>query len=246
MGEPLLHSNIMSLLEIARRFIKGKIVISTNLTCVTDEISDSLLTNCDIILCSIDRWNAEYYERIRRGASFESVVANTERLLSLRKPHHRAEVVVKGLDINHHSDEYTIFQEYWSSRGARPLLAWLNDWAGTFKGMRNAAELPIPRSSQARGYCADLWFKMVINWRGDVQMCCFDWRYAFPMGKQKDANVDWIRSAWHGSKIVELRKDHLKGAFDVTSLCKTCTTWGEATEHDAYVDFNEDSYYIVF
>lgn len=244
MGEPLLHPQITDLLLIARSYIKGRIVISTNMTQVTDEILRALLDNCDIILCSIDRWDPTAYEKIRRGAKFETVVSNTELLLEMHSPNSLAEVVVKSLDLAQSRDEYQEFQSYWKSRGARPLSAWLNDWAGTCTGMRNAASLPIPHTTPVRNFCADLWFKMNINWRGKVQMCCFDWKYAFPVGSIGGENC--LHSIWHGEKMQALRKAHCEGKFAVTDLCHTCTTWGEISEHDAYVDFNNDSYYIVF
>jgi hypothetical protein len=244
MGEPLLHPRISEMLAIARKNIKGQIVVSTNLTEVTDEILLSLLDKSDIVLCSLDRWDPTAYERIRQGASFSSVLSNIERLIELRKPHHEAEIVVKGLDISHDSSEYKSFSEYWINRGARPLLAWLNDWAGTFPSLRKAASIPIPQVSSSRSPCADLWFKMVINWRGTIQLCCFDWEYKYPIGNCK--GLDWLRSTWQSTEIQKLRRSHLQGNFLVTPMCSTCTTWGEMNEHDAYVDFNDDSYFIVF
>lgn len=243
LGEPLLNPKITEMLQYARKKIKGRIVISTNLFQVTDEVLISLLENSDIILCSLDRWKPTEYEKIRVGANFSEVVTNIERLIKLKRNHHKVEIVVKGLDISFNSTEYQEFMDYWSQKGVRPLLAWLNDWAGTLPSLRKAATIPIPQS-QNRIACADLWFKMIINWRGEIQMCCFDWKYENLLGNCNNSN--WLQSAWHSDAIIKMRESQKNGEFAANKLCKTCSTWGEKSELDAYLDFDEKSYFKVF
>lgn len=245
MGEPTLHSRFTELLRLARRHIRGRIVVSTNMTVDDEAVYRALLENADIVLCCIDRWEKSAYERIRVGANFESVVRNTENLLSLRGSGTSCEVVVKALDLNSTSLEHEDFQEHWKQRGARPLVAWLNDWAGTFQSMRNAAAMPVPRSERHRTPCADLWFKLVMNWRGEIQMCCFDWQYKYNVGRVEDLE-GWLPKAWHSTEMESLRRAHADGQWDVTPLCETCTTWGEPAELEAYVNFTESSYFTVF
>lgn len=243
LGEPLLHPEISEMLYIARKKIKGKIVVSTNLTIATDEVLCGLLENTDIILCGLDRFKPNEYENIRVGANFSTVVTNIERLIKKKTQAHKAEIVVKGLDISFDSVEYQKFRDYWTQKGARPLLAWLNDWAGTFPSIRKVASIPIPQSHTKKA-CADLWYKMVINWRGEIQMCCFDWQYKNPIGVCH--NPDWLKSVWQSEKIIYLRELHKKHEFTSIQLCKHCNTWGEISEHNAYLDFDDSSYFIVF
>jgi radical SAM protein with 4Fe4S-binding SPASM domain len=244
MGEPLLHKDFADLLKLARSTLKGKIVVSTNMTFLTTEIADALAEYADIVLCCIDRWEPKAYERVRRGADFNKVVSNTISLIERRKLSGRAEIVVKALDINQSSGEWNEFSEFWTEKGARPLLAWLNSWAGRFPGMRQAASLAIPQAEIGRDPCADLWFKMVINWQGTVQMCCFDWEYAFPIGKVGESN--WLRDAWHGNEIRLLRQTHSKAQYISNPRCSTCDTWGTQNEFENYVNFNDDSYFSLF
>lgn len=245
MGEPTLHAHFSRMMEIARRHIRGRIVVSTNMTSNDTSIYKALLTNADVVLCCIDRWDKDAYERIRVGAEFEAVVQNTETLLRLSKSGYPCDVVVKGLDLNAGSGEFLEFHRYWEQRGARPLVAWLNDWAGTFGSMRNAAAIPVPRAANGRTPCADLWFKLVMNWRAEIQMCCFDWDYKYTLGRM-DSSRDWVRSVWHSDAVVSLRVDHVSRRWDATDLCGSCTTWGEPAEFEAYVDFSDASYFTVF
>lgn len=246
MGEPLLHSQICSFLEYARSKIEGKVVLSSNMSVIDNEIVDSIVRNVDMLLCSLDRFDARDYERIRRGAKFEGVVANIELVLErLDGSRSGLEVVVKALDLAQDTDEYRRFDEHWRSRGALPMLAWLNDWAGTFPSMRNGASVDVPRSILSRSPCADLWFKMVINWRGNVQICCFDWNYDEQIG-QVGSTESWLSDIWQGSTIASYRQMHLAGELGATNRCEACETWGEPAEHVAYTDWNDDSYFIVF
>lgn len=244
MGEPLLHEKFELLIREARERTKGRIVISSNMTFMTESIADAILANADVFLCCIDRWNKSAYERIRHGANFESTIKNTMLLLSRKQEKNVCEVIIKALDVKQNTEEHMAFSQFWKAHGATPMLAWLNDWAGSLPGVRKAAQIPIPLASNQRIACADLWFKMVVNWRGEVQLCCFDWNYSYSLGHIDHAAS--INSIWHSEKIISLRKEQLSKNWKANSLCTTCTSWGQPHELDAYVEFDEESYFIIF
>ena len=87
MGESTLHQHFSEILHYARKKIKGRIVLSSNMTFQCEKITKSIAKNVDIALCCIDRWNERKYENIRRGAKFDSVVKNTKNLLKLSLIH---------------------------------------------------------------------------------------------------------------------------------------------------------------
>lgn len=244
MGEPLLNDQLPALLALARSKLSGKIVVSSNMTVLTPETAAALVEYADIVLCCIDRWDARAFEKVRQGASFDAVVENTNKLVNRRTLGGRAEIVVKALDINQSESEWQRFSEYWRARGARPLLAWLNSWAGTFQNMQSAASLAVPATEKYRVPCADLWFKMVINSRGGIQMCCFDWDYSVLIGATGDNG--WLSDVWQGDKIVKIREHHLLAQYDANPLCSKCDTWGTTEEFERYVEFDERSYFSVF
>ncbi len=245
MGEPLMHPEINELLRIARSRIRGKIALSSNMTTMNNEISRTILSNVDILICCLDRWDKQAYERIRLGANFEKSIGNILSLLGHKKQSDQCEIVVKALDIDINPEEYKEFESYWLSKGCRPLLAWLCDWAGTFKQIRQSSSLPIPRNEEIRVPCSDLWFKLVLNWRGDIQMCCFDWKYSHQIGNY-DKDNNWLNLTWQSGQILKLREAHSNNEWGANSLCASCKTWAEMTDLNAYVDFNEDSYFTIF
>ena len=246
MGEPTLHPRFKDAIKYARSRIKGKIVVSTNMTVGDKGTLQALRDHADIILCSLDRDKKASFEKIRRGASYAEVRHNIKKLLATEpSSDSQGEVVVKALDLDHSGVEFKEYEATWSKEGARVLLAWLNDWAGTFPGMRNAASMEIPRAAAYRVPCADLWFKMVINWKGQVSLCCFDWQYNQGIGHVADTE-GWLGSVWHSRNMIGHRKAHIERRYKDISICEKCTTWGEPAELDAYVDWSEDSYFIVF
>lgn len=245
MGEPFLHPKLSELLNIARSHIHGKIVLSSNMTHLNKSLVTSILSNVDILICCIDRWDKNAYEKNRNGAVFETVVSNTELILRQRKSSDHCEIIVKALDIDNTQKEFNMFSNYWKPKGAHPLLAWLNDWAGTFNQIRKIASIPIPHHMKDRVPCADLWFKLAMNWKGEVQTCCFDWNYSRKIG-QYIKGKDWLFRAWQSKNIVDLRQAHINGNWRFDSMCKACTTWAEEIEMEAYMNFDESSYFTVF
>ncbi|MFH2065653.1 MAG: radical SAM protein [Pseudomonadota bacterium] len=245
MGEPLLHKKFNQLLEVARVNIRGKIAVSSNMTINNPSFYESALRNSDFFLCCVDRWDKLAYEDLRQGSSFEDVVRNIEELLKKKKSNHNCEVIVKALDISISSTEFDCFKKYWERLGAKTLLAWVSDWAGTLPTLRKNSQLDIPHQQNTRVPCADLWFKMPINWRGDVLMCCFDWSYSHKIGSVENSS-DWLKTIWHSDLIKKIRENQLSGKWRNNTLCEKCTTWAELFEHDAYVNCNEKSYFTVF
>jgi MoaA/NifB/PqqE/SkfB family radical SAM enzyme len=250
LGESTLHPNFAELLRSARQRLRGKIVISTNAFQLSDKTIACLAECADIVIVCIDRWHKEEYEKVRKGSSFENVVDTAERLICERGKKDFPVVLVKALDIKFSSElpealnnERDDFISYWEQRGAIPLVGWLNTWAGQFPNLKRLATIGNPYSTQSRPACADLWFKAVINWRGEVVLCCHDWRSTVTLGSLQDESLSVI---WHAQRIAELRSNHIRGNFSCTELCRGCNEWGEAEELESYVRLNQRDLYKVF
>ena len=250
MGESSLHPNFGELLSIARAELRGKIVLSTNASELTDDMIAALVNNTDLIIACIDRWEPNVYERIRRGCSFVQTVSSIERLLTARGENQHPRVIVKALDIHfpgeHKIDlaaEEAAFARYWESRGAILLSGWLNTWAGQLGGLKKMSRLITPYVTTKRQSCADLWFKMVINWRGEVVLCCHNWDSSLLLGNLESQSPEEI---WQSPSVTNVRAAHLEANFSCNKLCNRCEEWGEPAELDAYLHLQEDDLYRVF
>lgn len=244
MGEPLLHPRFDELLGIMREAIPGKLVVSTNLTTMDEAAIDSLLKReVDVVICCIDRWEKQAYEQIRVGASFDDSVRNTERLLVRRGSSERPMVIVKGLSIRTTEREEKEFNSFWRARGGVPLVGWVNTWAGQFPALAKLSVHGAPYEQQKRLACADLWFKMVVNWQGNVPMCCHNWDYSVSLGNVLEQSVAQI---WQSSQLQSLRASHLRGEFAVNPLCENCREWADIKELSAYLGLSEELIGLVF
>ncbi len=250
LGESTLHPNFPLLLSIARKTPHGRIVVSTNGLDLSDQVIASLVGNVDLVIICIDRWNAAAYEKIRKGSNFARAVACVERLVAARLGASTPTIVVKTLDIGLPgdstqllNDENRAFVEFWNERGALPLSGWLNTWAGQLPGLRRLARQSTPYLNLPRSPCSDLWFKMVINWRGEVPICCHDWSSSIVLG---DLTKNTVLEVWHSDAIASLRAAHIRGNYGSNSLCSNCTEWGTREEMLSYVNLTEDDLYRVF
>ena len=251
MGETTLHPSFRELMYSARATLKGSIALSSNAFAWNEEIMKTILDTVDVLVVPIDRWEKSAYETIRRGSKFDVVVEHAERLLQLRGGTSRPKVVVKGLDIHlpregHSHDvdgEASRFRDYWLTRGAVPLAGWLNTWAGQMPNLLRLSSVPAPYSATRRTPCADLWFKMVINWQGKVVLCCHNWDYSIEISR---LNGRTLSDAWSSMRITAARAGHARGDYFVESICGSCREWGEPQELESYLRLNDDDLFRVF
>lgn len=250
MGESTLHPDFIEILESARHRIKGKLVLSTSAFELSQDQIDSMVKNLDILIVCIDRWEPDVYEKIRVGSNFAQVVANTEAILRTRGPDSPLQVIVKALDIHlpdkidpNDLSEWDAFAQYWSVRGALPLGGWLNSWAGQLPNLLHLSKGVTPYQPDTRVPCADLWFKMVVNWQSRVVLCCHNWDYSVNLGDMNST----LEDTWHGDALVSLRTAHLARDYvGASSICATCREWGEGGELDAYLRLSPDDLFTVF
>jgi MoaA/NifB/PqqE/SkfB family radical SAM enzyme len=242
-GEPLLHPDFFGFLRVMRSQVQGRLVVSTNATLLGSANRRALLdSGADVIICSVDGATKETYERIRKGASFEVVVSNVQALLAERGGTPCPEIVVKCIDFQVPPMERATFVRHWRSLGASSHISWLNNWGGTYNFGSKASATQFPYQSRLRVPCAELWFKMVVNWRGEVVMCCIDWRSDVVLGDL--TGVTHVGEIWHNDMIRQLRRAHVKRQTDDLAVCSSCSQWSTIDELRHYQ--GASGYEVVF
>nr|WP_294991472.1 radical SAM/SPASM domain-containing protein [uncultured Sediminibacterium sp.] len=246
MGEPLQHPEIGDFLKLARKKLNGRLIVSTNCMLLTDELAKLIIDlSIDVVICCLDHWSKERYEKIRIGGNFETVIHNIENLLSIKSKQERSEtnVIVKSLDFGFEENEREEYESYWSSRGGIPLIGWVDSWAGQMPGLRKLNFEPQPYADLDRSECADLWFKMVINWKAEVVLCCHNYDYSIQLGSLLQTDPQTL---WQNDVITDFRRKHLEAKFDCNPLCKNCSEWGTLKELDTYVNLERNNLKLVF
>ncbi|MDY6895963.1 MAG: SPASM domain-containing protein, partial [Thermotogota bacterium] len=67
--------------------------------------------------------------------------------------------------------------------------------------------------------CRLLWTDMVINWNGDVPLCCNDYERGVCLGNIKESS---IKDIWGGLKLQNMREFHEKREFNKIKICNNC------------------------
>jgi len=80
-----------------------------------------------------------------------------------------------------------------------PTSKYLTNHAGGVVNVTNRATqhvLPLKK------YCTRVYREMVVDWKGRVQVCCYDWLNCLPMGNARETP---IREIWHSRLWHEVR-----------------------------------------
>lgn len=216
-GEPLLHPQMVELIEYAKSE-GAKVGLITNGSLLKDETVDRLLAcNTDAIEVSADAADEETYEKVRAGLDFELLLRNVRYLMVKRnESHSKTKVIVsivnqKGVDVEN-------AVKFWSkivdNVQVRKYLTWnIGD------AEKSGDSEPLMKDREP---CPFPFERLNIDSRGKVVFCSFDIAGETDFGNIKDQS---IQSIWKGAKLSQWRKLLLEGKYEQIDLCKKCPDW---------------------
>lgn len=225
-GEPLLHPQIFELIAFARRQSRAILIMHTNCTLIDAAMADRLLaSDLDIIVLSLDSPDKETYEKLRDGASYETVMANVRQLLARKKerggkgPRLFQQMIV----MDETRDKVRKFYDDWKERlnagDAINLKQYIN-----FAGQVESREKP-PEFSQLP--CPLFFSSLMIAWDGTASPCCLDIDLKMNVGNALQTSIS---NVWHGAALNKLRRAVLVNDHDQLGFCQFCTGPGKVIE----------------
>jgi MoaA/NifB/PqqE/SkfB family radical SAM enzyme len=119
-GEPFLNDQFMTYLKLAKA--KGlEVYTTTNATLLTERLARSLVENgIDQITFSLDGYNQETFERIRKGASYKNVLSNIDRFLEINQKYssngHKTSTYVKSVIQPGNVEEIDLLIRKWADK----------------------------------------------------------------------------------------------------------------------------------
>lgn len=221
-GESLLDERIFEKIRYAKT--KGvKTELSTNITLLDKKCSGEILdSGLDVLYLCMDGITKETYESVRRGAKYETIIANIEGFLKakndrgLDKPYTHMQIV----DMKATHEEIEEFRRRWSVKGVDNInVKALDTWGGQIQEIKELGD-SAPQS-RARYHCPNLWYHTHIYWDGTLVCCDRDYNAANPLGNVRDG----VMKAWNGEKMSRLREKHVEGDLDDVPSCSKCTEW---------------------
>jgi radical SAM protein with 4Fe4S-binding SPASM domain len=196
------------------RYAKQKglidVYFNTNAMLLTEEASRGLIdAGLDRISISFEGIAKEMYEKYRVGATYETVLANIERLQALKAelgvdhPRIRVQTVMLP-DIEPLFEEYTRF---WAERVEE--VGFLD-----YKEMKRKKKGVVYPWA-----CPQVWQRMAVWWDGTILPCNHDDDGLLALGNLTGMT---LAEAWHSTALNRIRDTHRAGRSHEIPACDGC------------------------
>ncbi|MDI6591492.1 MAG: radical SAM protein [Patescibacteria group bacterium] len=220
-GEPLLHKDIIELIEYAKK-AGARIGLITNGSLMSGKAAERIVEcGTDMIEFSADAGDKETYEKIRRGLNFDTLVENVKYTVKkrneLKSPSKIIASIVNQKIVHDKLDSIVAFWEKIVDKvQVRKYLTW---------NILNPQETGDPTPylpPEKRIPCPWLFERLNIDTRGDVTICGEDIHFNY---KFDNVLKKTIKEIWLGDKFTQWRKLHLERRGDEIEICKNCPDW---------------------
>ena len=217
LSEPLMDENLIDMISLARENGFIDIMVNTNATLLTPEVSRLLIrSGLTRLRIGFDALTAETYEKIRVGAKYEKVKNNITRFMEIRgEMGSRLPIVrISSVNLLKNHKELNGFIKYW-----KPIVDYV--------AIQMYRPHEITKERLQMGYrindttkkfiCSNPFERVYIRGNGDVQACC-------NLLGIKIGNIsnNTIYDMWHSKIMNKLRHALKNNAWDEFPKCKEC------------------------
>jgi len=211
-GEPTLHPYFTKVIQLAKK--QGFLIhLNTNGQLFDDDLSWAIRKYVDSIKFSFQGLNKHEYEKIRRGAKYDTIKEWIETLYKQRGRGCRPYIsvgttITKGSDAERAAfrDEFRRIADHVAVGKTRTLIG--------NSGGREPDSCPRPGKPR----CPEF-FKVSVNWDATVSFCCGDYDNLMLIG---DLKKDSLKKIWYGESAVTYRKMLMSGRHSELPLCRNC------------------------
>ena len=232
-GEPLLHPQMVELIEYAKD-AGAKIGLITNGSLLDAQtVVDLLGVGTDAIEISADAADKATYEKVRVGLKFDNLLQNVKYLMRLRNSLKASTKVIVSI-VNQKGVDVEGAVKFWSKIvdkvQVRKYLTWNIGDAG-----KSADPEPLMKDREP---CPFPFERLNIDSRGKAVFCSFDIAGETDFGNVKEQS---IKDIWNGDKLSQWRKLLLEGKYEQIPLCKKCPDWRYRSWNYNYWKIMEDA-----
>lgn len=209
-NEPLMDSRLIEFIKIAKRSGIVDVMINTNATLLTRDISQQLIdSGLDTIICSVDGYTKKAYESIRIGAKFDKVLKNIKTLSKLKKLSGSStpRIILRTIEMN--DIDINEYKDFWKPYADTVVSYPMMD----VKQMEDYTVYP-------KFCCKELWRRLSILADGTIVPCCsaaVGNKVYNPLG---NVNTLSIHDAWR--KVEYARDIHRLGKSHTLEMCRHC------------------------
>lgn len=238
-GEPLLHSDLPSLVRIMRDAGVPTIIHSNGILMNRDRAAGLIDAGLRQIVFSFDAVPPEDYPKKRPPATLEKAVAGITSLLVEKKSRRsrRPLVTIKSLLFDVPGSDPSHAAEVRSYFKGLPVDNYCVEYAHSFSGSF-AAEKSLDGTIASvdrtgAGFCVMPWYGFSIAWDGEAYLCCNDLNGEQSLGNTDDLGLDGV---WNGETMKRIRRLIASGRIDEIPVCSTCTSRSPFDPRGIYID----------
>ncbi len=228
-GEPFLNPDFCKMMEYADSK-KMYLMVSTNANVMPDA-SKVIESGVDRLIVSLDGATQETYNKYRINGSLEKVLNNVKALVKIKKQKvsKKPYIIWQFLVMKHNEHEIEEIKSLAKDLGVdecalKTVQIYSKDDIENF----------LPKNPKYRRYkitgdsfelkfkiknrCYRIWNQPVINWNGEMSVCCFDKDIQFKIGNIKDNS---FMELWRSKAFNKFRKAVLKDRSKF-EICRNC------------------------
>lgn len=219
-GEPFLDKTIIEKIKYAKE--RGmNVAFYSNASLLTEKYAKEIIeAELDSITISFDGYSKETYEKIRKNLKFDVTKRNVLGLIKIRKQMNKKnpKINLVLVELEENKKEIGNFYREWKNKVDSINIINMRNWANDIQKEGTKESFHFNKKLK-RKPCALIWLKMVVDWNGDVVLCCDDWNHSTILGNLKNQSIEEI---WKGDKLRKIREAHVKGEFYKVPLCAGC------------------------
>ncbi len=210
-GEPTIHPEIIEFIDYAKdKFLEFKLI--TNATKLNEKLINKIFeSNIDIVSFSIDSEDKVIYEKIRKFAKFDQVLANVKKYCEIKKKYKNCKTItrVSGLKVYEEQSEDN-FHKFWGQYADEVVFKKVSERWDTYNNKIDE-DLLTP--------CRSIWERMYVWFDGKVNPCDADYKSYLSYGNVKDQT---IKDIWNSESYNNLKKLHLEKQRNKITPCDRC------------------------
>jgi radical SAM protein with 4Fe4S-binding SPASM domain len=222
-GEPLLNPELPRMVTMIKEKKAAQVVqFATNGLLLTEDIIGGLIdAGLDSVTISVDAHTADDYRELKGVDGLEKVRENSRLLMKLKKERHSPLPWVSAKMVRRKGREgaFKPFLKEWRALVDEALLTPYSNWGGDVP--YEGTDILPPR----RHACHFLWYYPVIDWQGQVYMCCATVSDKGVIGDLRETTLQQI---WTGERLKSLRRAHLSHDLSCYPACSDCSYWAES------------------
>jgi hypothetical protein len=218
-GDPLLHPQILDIIDCAVESGIGAIAIETDLLGIDANAIQRLADSAvDVITVNLPAIRPATYQKLMGVDSLKPVMENLSKLVARRQSRGRGTPLFVPSFVK--TAENLAEMEAWYDHWLRVLGCAVINGPGDFAGQIPDVSLVQMEPPKRRG-CSRIKQRLTILCDGQIVSCEQDFRGTQPLGRIGENS---IADVWTGA-AAELRRDHACGNWQKHALCAACKDW---------------------